>query len=180
MKTSVYIATTLDGFIARQNGSLDWLPGSDGTPGEEDYGYHTFIDSVDVIVMGRRTYEMICAFGGEWPYGERRVIVLSTTLGTLPATLPETVELRSQSPESLFSELEDAGAQHLYVDGGRTIQGFLEAGLIHELIITRVPVLIGSGIPLFGPLTKDISLEHLKTLAFRSGMVQSHYSIHSE
>jgi len=175
MKTSVYIAASLDGFIARENGALDWLPGSSGTGADtEDYGYHTFMDSVDTVILGRRTYEMLMVMGA-WPYGERRVIILSTTLGNLPDSLPQTAELRDADPTELYDELKNAGAQHCYVDGGRTIRGFLDAGLVDELIITRVPILIGKGIPLFGPIAHDIKLTHLKTLAFRSGLVQSHY-----
>lgn len=177
MKTSVYIATSLDGFIARENGALDWLPGSSGSGGEsEDYGYQTFMDTVDVSVMGRLTYEMV-RMSGPWPYGEKRVIVLSTILEHLDDDLPKTVELRNAAPAELYNELKEAGIQHLYVDGGRTIRRFLDAGLIDELTITRVPILIGRGIPLFGELQNDVLLEHQKTLAFHNGLVQSRYKV---
>ncbi|MBF0240835.1 MAG: dihydrofolate reductase [SAR324 cluster bacterium] len=178
MKASVYIATSLDGFIARNNGSLDWLPGSDGNHenNSEDYGFQKFMDSVDVLVMGRKTYEMVLSFG-QWPYGTKRVVVLSKTLAQISETLPQTVELKSASPAELFQELRTSGAKHIYVDGGSTIQGFLRAGLIHEITITRVPVLIGSGIPLFGAIEKDLPLKHIETRSFDSGFVQSRYAL---
>jgi dihydrofolate reductase len=180
MKASVYIATSLDGFIARDNGDIDWLPGieseGDDTGNDGDYGYQAFMDSVDALVMGRNTYEVVLSFG-QWPYGNKRVIVLSSTLTRLSDTLPPTVELRSSAPMELVKELEAEGAKHLYIDGGKTIQRFLKAGLIQEMIITTIPVLIGSGIPLFGPSDRDIKLEHLETQAFANGLIQSKYRV---
>ncbi len=181
MKASVYIATSLDGFIARENGDLDWLPGSDGSsvesdPADGDFGYQAFMDSVDVLVMGRGTFEKVLSFGA-WPYGNKRVVVLSRKLAQIPDELPETVELKSDAPAELVNELAASGAHHLYVDGGKTIQAFLNAGLIQELIITRIPVLIGRGIPLFGPVHKDLQLRHIETHAFSNGFVQSKYVV---
>ena len=176
MKMSVYIATSLDGFIARENGDLDWLPGSEGQSDSEDYGYQQFMDSVDILVMGRNTYEMVLSFG-QWPYGEKRVIILSSQEIEIPANLAGTVESRSSSPEKLVDELRNVSAQHLYIDGGKTIQGFLNAGLIDEMIITRIPVLIGSGIPLFGALNQDQKLRHIETSSFANGLVQSKYEV---
>lgn len=180
MKTSVYIATSLDGFIAREDGSLDWLPGSDGqaepTSGKEDYGYNAFFKSIDVVVMGRNTFELAHGFG-KWPYANKRVIVLSKTLNKIPDDLPETVELRNCTPNELYDELERSDAKHVYVDGGKTIQGFLNAGRIKQLIITRIPILIGSGISLFGPLNHDIKLRHMETKAYANGFVQSRYQV---
>lgn len=180
MKTSVYIATTLDGFIARENGDLDWLPGSYGevdvNAENEDFGYNVFIDSVDVLVMGRNTYELVLSFG-PWPYGTQRVIVLSNTLKKLADDMPDTVELKSSLPNELYIELQKSGAKHLYIDGGKTIQGFLNAGLIDEIIITKVPILIGKGIPLFGALNKDKHLKHIETQSYKNGFVQSKYEV---
>ncbi len=176
MKISVYIATSLDGYIARENGDLDWLPGSDGQSDGEDYGYQPFMDSIDTLVMGRHTYEMVLSFG-EWPYGEKRVIVLSSQEIEIPAHLAGTVESSSSSPAKLVNELHKSGAQHLYIDGGKTIQGFLNAGLIDEMIITSIPVLIGSGIPLFGALEQDQKLRHIETSSFANGFVQSKYEV---
>lgn len=176
LKASVFIATSLDGFIARENGDVDWLPppGADGT--DEDYGYKAFIDSVDVLLMGRRTFEKALSFG-EWPYGQKPVIVLSRRTLKIPKHLARSVEVMWGAPEDLVQELAGRNFMHAYIDGGKTIQGFLERGLIQQLIITRVPILIGDGIPLFGPLALDIKLRHVHTRQFGSGLVQSRYDV---
>jgi dihydrofolate reductase len=175
LKTSVYIATSLDGFIARTNGDLDWLTGDHQTPGE-DYGYQAFIDTVDVIVMGRHTFEQVLTFD-HWPYPSQKVIVLSSRAITIPPELADGVEHASSAPDQLLSQLADRGFKHVYVDGGKTIQRFLDAHLIDELIITRIPILIGEGIPLFGPVRHDIRLHHVETRQFANGFVQSQYTI---
>jgi dihydrofolate reductase len=174
MRASVYIATSLDGFIARENGGLDWLPAAGGAGGE-DYGYAAFMATVDVLVMGRRTFETALGFG-EWPY-DKPVVVLSSRPVSVPTHLTRSVEAMSCPPAEVVRRLEARGAGHLYVDGGRTIQGFLAAGLIQRVIITRVPVLLGSGIPLFGRLPRDIRLRHVRTSGFASGLVQSEYEV---
>jgi dihydrofolate reductase len=182
VKTSVYIATSLDGFIARENGALDWLPGSgegeihDDDSINEDFGFQEFMDSVDVVVMGRNTFEMVLPTG-QWPYEGKRVVVLSSKLKQGSDDWPQTVERRSGSPTELIKDLRESGAEHLYIDGGKTIQGFLNAGLIGEIIITRIPVLIGEGIPLFGPVDRDIRLQHIETCSFANGFVQSKYVV---
>ena len=180
MEASVYIATSLDGFIARENGALDWLPGADGSGGNgpgksEDYGYSAFMATVDAIVMGRNTYEAVLGFG-DWPY-HLPVVVLSSRQVDVPAPLKQSVEAMAGSPQDVFDRLAERGFEHLYIDGGATIQRFLRAGLIRRLIVTRVPVLLGSGIPLFGPLDSDIHLRHVETQSFASGMVQSVYDV---
>lgn len=174
MTASVFIATSLDGFIARQDDALDWLPVNGG----EEHGYDEFIAAVDAIVMGRRTFEKVLTFGA-WPYGKKPVIVLSTNPSTVPAPAGAVCEAMAGRPQEVVSRLNARGLMHLYVDGGVTIQRFLEAGLIQRLIITRIPVLLGSGIPLFGPLSRDIRLEHVGTRSFASGLVQSEYRIAS-
>lgn len=180
MKASVYIATTLDGFIARENGELDWLPGSDGEVSidsdTEDYGFNAFLDSIDVLVMGRNTYELAISTG-QWPYGNKRVIVLSSTLRNLADGVPNTVELQFGLPDDLYNELKKSGAKHLYIDGGKTIQGFLNSDLIDEITITRVPILIGKGIPLFCALNNDKQMKHIGTHAYKNGFVQSKYEV---
>lgn len=176
IKFSVFIATSIDGFIARKDGSLDWLPGSDGTPLDEDIGYLDFYASVDTLVMGRNTYELVQAFG-EWPYQGKRVIVLSGRFGGISAPLGHGAEGLCATPQELARLLESSGAKHVYVDGGKTIQGFLRASLIDDMTITRIPVLLGAGIPLFGDLERDIRLQHQSTRAFDSGMVQSKYRV---
>jgi dihydrofolate reductase len=172
MKASVFIATSLDGFIARKDGALDWLPDDGGEP----HGYEEFIATVDAIVIGRKTFETVLTFE-TWPYGTKPVIVLSSTPSVLQAPEGAVCDFMSGSPSEILERLSARGLTHLYVDGGITIQRFLDAGLIQRLIITRIPVLLGDGIPLFGPLRQDIRLDHAWTRAFPSGMVQSEYAI---
>ena len=145
MKASVFIGTSLDGFIARANGDLDFLPPGGGEP----HGYDEFMATVDALVIGRKTFETVLAFD-TWPYGEKPVFVLSTR-PLAPAPAGAVVERMSGDSGRIVSQLAARGIRHIYVDGGITIQRFLQAGLIQRLIITRVPVLIGAGIPLFGP-----------------------------
>lgn len=170
---SVFIGTSLDGFIARRNGALDFLPPDGGEP----HGYDEFLASVDAIVIGRNTFETVLGFGPPWPYGRKRVVVLSTRPLDLSVVKGGRVEQMSGEPAQIVAQLAASGAQNLYIDGGVTIQGFLRAGLIQRLIITRVPVLIGEGIPLFGPLPRDIRLHHVSTRHYPSGMVTSEYHV---
>jgi len=172
MKASVFIATSLDGFIARKDGALDWLPHEGGEP----HGYDEFIATVDAIVIGRKTFETVLTFEA-WPYGPTPVIVLSATASALKAPEGAVCDFMTGSPSEIVERLSTRGFTHLYVDGGITIQRFLDAGLIQRVIITRIPVLLGEGIPLFGPLRRDIRLEHVATRAFPSGMVQSEYLV---
>jgi dihydrofolate reductase len=172
MMASVFIGTSLDGFIARPNGDLDFLPEGGGEP----HGYNEFIASVDVIVIGRKTFETVLAYP-EWPYGEKRVVVLSSRPVDLSAVRGGVVEQMSGPPAEIISKLGATGAHHLYVDGGITIQRFLRAGLIQRLVITRVPVLIGEGIPLFGSLPHDVRLRHVATQHYPSGLVKSEYQV---
>jgi dihydrofolate reductase len=171
VRASIFIGTSLDGFIARPNGALDFLPADGGEP----HGYDEFMASVDALVMGRGTFETVLGFGGAWPF-EKPVFVLSTR-PLPPAPGGAVVEHLSGTPQEIVSTLAVRGIEHIYVDGGVTIQGFLRAGLIDRLIITRVPVLIGSGIPLFGALERDIQLKHVATRSFASGLVQSEYVV---
>jgi dihydrofolate reductase len=172
MKASVFIATSLDGFIARQDGGLDWLPADGGEP----HGYTEFIDTVDAIVIGRGTFEKVLTFS-DWPYGEKPVVVLSSRPTDLLAPAGAVCDIMDGTPHEIVARLSQRGMKHLYIDGGVTIQRFLEAGLIQRLIITRIPVLLGSGIPLFGAVSRDIQLEHIATRSYASGLVQSEYLI---
>jgi dihydrofolate reductase len=170
MKASVFIATSLDGFIARPDGELDWLPADGGEP----HGYEEFIATVDAIVIGRKTLETVLTFPA-WPYGKRPVVVLSTRPSALSAPAGAVCDMMDGTPPEIVARLSARGITHIYVDGGVTIQGFLAAGLIDRLIITRIPVLLGRGIPLFGPLPQDVRLEHVITRSYPSGLVQSEY-----
>jgi dihydrofolate reductase len=172
LKASVFVGTSIDGFIARPNGDLDWLPAGGGEP----HGYDEFIASVDAIVIGRKTFETVLAFD-TWPYGDKRVVVLSSRPVDLSEVRGGVVEQMGGPPAGIVSRLAAGGVRHLYVDGGITIQGFLRAGLIQRLVITRVPVLIGEGIPLFGALPHDIRLHHVATRHYPSGLVQSEYHV---
>jgi len=172
MTISVFVGTSLDGFIARPNGDLDFLPPGGGEP----HGYDEFIASVDAIVIGRKTFETVLSLG-PWPYGKKRVVVLSSRPVDLSAAAGADVEQMAGSPAQIVAQLAATGAQHLYVDGGITVQQFLRAGLIQRLIITRVPVLIGAGIPLFGTLPHDIQLRHVGTRQYPSGLVSSEYHV---
>jgi dihydrofolate reductase len=171
MKASVFIATSLDGFIARANGDIDWLPPGGG----EEHGYDVFMATVDALVIGRKTYETVLTFD-TWPYGEKPVFVLSTR-PLAPAPPGAVAERMSGAPAEIVSQLAARGVEHIYVDGGITIQRFLQAGLIQRLIITRIPVLLGDGIPLFGALQRDILLRHVGTRQYASGLVQSEYVV---
>ena len=172
MTVSVFVGTSVDGFIARPNGDLDFLPEGGGEP----HGYTEFMASVDALVIGRKTFEKVLTFE-TWPYGDKRVVVLSSRPVDLSAVRGGVVEQMAGPPADIVSQLAAGGAHHLYVDGGITIQEFLRAGLVQRLIITRVPVLIGEGVPLFGALPRDIRLHHVATRHYPSGLVQSEYHV---
>ena len=172
-KASVFIATSLDGFIARPDGELDWLPAANAS---NDMNYSEFIANVDVLVMGRHTFEKVVSFG-EWPY-DVPVRVLSRRGVEVPAAWRDSVNVISGEPLELLLELSRQGFKHAYVDGGETIQAFIAADLIQRLIITLVPVLIGSGLRLFGPLSDactSMMWRHVKTVTWSNGLVQSQY-----
>jgi dihydrofolate reductase len=173
MLVSVFVGTSVDGFIARRNGDLDFLPADGGEP----HGYDEFIASVDTIVIGRKTFEKVLSFDS-WAYGDKPVVVLSHRPLDLSG-VEGSVEQMAGSPVDITRSLAGRGLQHLYVDGGETIQEFLRARLVNRLTITRVPVLIGDGIPLFGPLPHDIVLRHLNTRQYPSGLVATAYEVAS-
>ncbi len=166
MTVSVFIGTSVDGFIARPNGDLDFLPEGGGEP----HGYDEFMASVDALVIGRKTFETVLGFA-TWPYGDKRVVVLSSRPVDLSAVRGGVVEQMAGTPAEIVAKLAATGAHHIYVDGGITIQGFLRAGLVQRLIITRVPVIIGAGIPLFGSLARDVLLHHVATQNYPSGRI---------
>jgi dihydrofolate reductase len=172
MTVSVFVGTSLDGFIARRNGDFDFLPADGGEP----HGYDEFMATVDALVIGRNTFETVLKFP-TWPYGKKRVVILSHRPVNLSAVRGGVVEQMSGEPAEIVAKLASSGAHHLYVDGGITIQRFLRAGLVHRLTITRVPVLVGDGIPLFGPLSGDLRLTHIATQQYPSGLVKSEYAV---
>jgi dihydrofolate reductase len=172
MKTSVFCAASIDGFIAKADDGLDWLTRYESDP----HGFEEFFASIDGVVIGRRTFDVVLKFG-QWLYNAP-VFVLSSSLKSLP-TLPKRAvcELINAEPNDVFKQLEQRGFKHLYVDGGITIQRFLRAGLIDRMTITRVPILLGNGIPLFGSLPCEVQLKHVETRTYSTGLVQSEYEV---
>lgn len=176
-RCSVFVATSIDGYIAREDGSIDWLEQANTSiPAGEDCGYGEFFASVDALVMGRKTFELVRSFES-WPYGDKRVVVMSSRKMEIPRELSATVGSSSVPPSQVVMQLAAEGLHHLYIDGGKTIQSFLRAGLINELTITLIPVLLGAGRPLFGPLNNDVHLEHLATRSYDFGFVQNRYRV---
>lgn len=177
LTASVFIATSLDGYISRADGAIDWLEAANASvPPGEDCGYAEFMGAVDVLVMGRNTFELVLGFP-EWPYGDKRLIVLTSRPLALPPTLPPTVSVSNETPAALTARLAGEGVRRIYVDGGITIQRFLAAGLIDDLTVTTVPVLLGSGRRLFGALAADVALELVASRAYPFGFVQSSYRV---
>ncbi|ADY27818.1 bifunctional deaminase-reductase domain protein (plasmid) [Deinococcus proteolyticus MRP] len=174
MHTAAFLAASLDGFIAREDGALDWLPQPEAEG--EDYGYTEFFARIDALVMGRRTFEVVSGFT-PWPYGDKPVVVLSRTL--TPADLPVHLPLRLHAGPllELLRQLEAEGVRRVYADGGQVVQEFIRAGRLNELTLTTVPVLLGRGRPLFGAVGEDVPLELLESRSFAGGLVQSRYAI---
>lgn len=173
MPNHVYIATSLDGFIATAEGGLDWLYAVPN-PDNADYGYADFIKGIDAIVMGRKTFDKVLTFDS-WPY-TKPVFVLSNTLAQVPEIVKNKVESVRGEIKTIVKQLNAKGYRNLYIDGGRTIHSFLAEDLIDEITITRVPVLLGSGIPLFTQRSNQLTFKHQKTEVLSSALVKSHYS----
>lgn len=173
MKCSVFCGTSVDGFIARLDDTFDFLD----TGGNAPHGFTEFFASIDVVVLGRRTFDVVRKMGHFDLYRKKHVVVLSSSRLELPASKVVKLEQMSGTPQEIVATLEKRGFKHAYVDGGITIQKFLAAGLIDAITVTRVPVLIGTGIPLFGPVPRDIPLAHVKTKSFAGGLVQSVYEL---
>ena len=172
MQLSVFCGVSVDGFLARPNHALDFLDAG----GNEPHGYEEFFGSVDVLVIGRKTFEVVLTFG-KWPYGKKPVVVLSKRPLDFSGIKNGVVEQMTGEPAEIATQLNARGFKHAYIDGGITIQRFLSAGIIDRLVVTRVPVLIGEGIPLFGPVPRDIPLNHVTTRTYRGGLVQSEYQL---
>jgi len=169
-KISIYIATSIDGYIAREDGSLDWLDRIDGQG--SDYGFNDFFGSIDALVLGKNTYEKVMTFP-KWPYSGKRVIVLSKSLTSV---MPE-AELFSGNASDLAAKLHTDGIQHVWIDGGLTISHFLQSGLVDKMTLTIIPVILGSGIPLFNPLSSEILCKLSSSQGYPSGLVQLTYDI---
>lgn len=171
----IFIATSLDGYVARRDGELDWLM-KQKTDGEE-HGFAALMEAVDGLVMGRGSFQNVLSFG-DWPY-IKPVVIMSKSLTPedIPDHLRDKVRLSSQEPEALMQALDEEGWKKAYVDGGKLVQSFIRAGLVSDITLTRIPILIGEGLPLFGSINQDIDLEHVSTESFASGLVTSKYRI---
>ena len=175
IKLSAFVATSIDGFIARKDGNIDWLNKANKQESElQDFGYSNFMKSIDIIVMGRNTFEQVLTFD-KWPFEKKEVIVFCSKNIKISKTLSNTVKTSKESSNNLIDMLSKIGIRNIYVDGGLTIQSFILAHLLDEITITLVPILLGDGISLFGSLIKDVQLQHLKTTTFNSGFVQIKY-----
>ncbi len=169
-----YMATSLDGYIADRKGSVDWL-NAIPNPDQGDYGFSEFMQEVDSILMGSNTFRVVQSFGA-WPY-EKPVFVASRSMRSIPNGFTDRISLVAGALEAIFIEMEDQGYQSVYVDGGQLVQGCLEAGLLHEICITRIPILLGDGIPLFAKTEREIQLKHEKTEVLGIGLVKTRYTI---
>jgi len=172
MPNVVYIATSLDGHIAKKDGSIDWLM-EVPNPGNSDYGFSEFMDRIDGIIMGRNTFETVVSFE-EWPYN-KKVFVLSKTLKSLPNGYQEKAQIVCGEIKDIVESLHKEGFINVYVDGGKTIQCFLQEDLIDELIITRIPIILGSGIPLFTDIDQELKFKVVNTEVLNQNLVKSTY-----
>ncbi|MFC1942236.1 dihydrofolate reductase family protein [Chloroflexota bacterium] len=173
MTNFVYIATSIDGFIATKDGGVDWL-NDIPNPEQSDFGFAKFMSGINAIVMGRNTFEQVLTFGS-WPY-DKPVFVLSNTLAKIPSGYESKVEIVNGDLGELVGRLHEKGYSNLYIDGGKTIQNFLAEDLIDEMIITKIPVLLGDGIPLFGKIDQSLKFSHIKTEVINDSLVMSHFS----
>ena len=172
-KNIVFIAKSLDGYIAGKDGDLDWLH-SIPNPEGVDMGYNRLMEEVDAIVMGRTTFDTVLGFGIDWPY-IKHVFVLSNTLKEVPKNLEGKVSLLKGSPQQILDQIHERGYHSLYIDGGRTVQNFLQEDLIDELRITTIPIILGGGFPLFGDLASPMEFEHIESHVYLNQIVQDHY-----
>ena len=172
VKLSVFCGVSVDGFLARTDHKVDFLD----THEQEPHGFDEFYNSVDVIVIGRNTYQFVVSYG-KWMYGNKPVVVLSGRPIDFSWIMNGVVDRMAGEPADIVAELERRGYRHAYIDGRVTIQRFLAAGLVDRMVISYVPVLIGSGMPLFGPLPHDIRLRHIATRTYRGGLVQNEYEV---
>ncbi|WOT04221.1 dihydrofolate reductase family protein [Shewanella youngdeokensis] len=183
LKCSVYIATSLDGYIATVDGEVDWLHtcgNLDADMGSEDMGFYAYINSVDCMIMGRKCMETISAMDlspEQWVYGNMPIIVLSNTLKQPPENMQGKVEMYAGGIEDLLHILAKRGLKHAYIDGGATITSFINLKLINEMVITKAPILLGDGIALFGKIQGHVKLINAETKAYKNDFVQVKYDV---
>lgn len=172
MANIIYIATSLDGYIARKDGNIDWLMELPN-PDKSDYGFSDFMKRIDGLIMGRNTFNLVLKFG-QWPY-TKPVFVLSKTMKEIPDEMKSKAERVRGNLNTIVERLNKKGFENLYIDGGKTIQSFLKQDLIDEIIITRIPIILGSGIPLFGEMDLELRFEHVQTEVLNNALVKSRY-----
>ena len=190
MKCSIFIAPSVDGYIATEDGGVNWLemvakPVSEKEASSDlmkhfNMSMPNYMKNVDCMIIGRKLMEVLSSFNltpEQWPYGNTRIISLSNTIKEAPSNLKNKVEMYSGSIPKLITKLEQDGYTHAYIDGGTTITTFLNLQLINEMTLTQAPVLLGSGIPLFGKLLKQINLEDAKATAFPNNFVELKYKV---
>jgi len=172
-KNSVFIATSLDGYIADKNGGIDWLY-SIPNPDNDDMGYIEFNNGIDALVMGRTTFETVCGFDVDWPY-DKPVFVLSNKLKEIPNSHKGKAFLIKGTLTKILDQIYEKGLNKLYIDGGTTIRNFLKEDLIDEMVLTTIPVLLGGGSSLFSELSKELKFELIKTKTYINQVTQNHY-----
>ena len=172
-KISVYIAISIDGYIARSDGNLDWLDRVGGF--DEDYGFQTLLDSIDAVILGRKTYEA-AATVPDWPYKGKRIVILSNTL----KTVREGAEIFRGDITQLLSQLNSDGIKHIWIDGGLTISKFLNLQMVDSMTLSVIPVILGAGIPLYHAIDKELSCSLVSSQSYPSGLVQLKYEILQE
>lgn len=173
MKNKVFIATSLDGYIADKNGGIEWLHAIPN-PDNIEMGYNEFTSQIDAILMGRNTFETVCGFDIDWPY-QKPVFVLSNSIKSIPEAYKNNVELVSGPLQEILGSIHKKGLANLYIDGGKTIQSFLKEDLIDEMTITIIPFLLGSGIPLFSELPKTLDFECVDSKIYLEKIVQNKF-----
>ena len=172
-KNLVFIATSLDGYIADRNGGLDFLS-SIPNPDNLDFGYAEFIKDIDAIVMGRKTFEVVCNFDCPWPY-QKSVFVMGNSLTEISEEYQDKVHLVKGELDLILKNIREKGYKNIYIDGGMAVQSFLKADLIDEMTISHIPVILGGGVPLFNELPKEINFTHIGTKIYLNELVQSTY-----
>ena len=172
-KNKVFIATSLDGYIADKNGRIDWLH-SIPNPDNIDMGYGEFISQIDALLMGRITFETVLGFDIDWPY-QKPVFVLSNTLTEIPEKYKGKAYLVKGTLTEIIEDIHKKGFYRLYIDGGKVIQSFLKEDLIDNMVITIIPTLLGSGIPLFSDLPNKLDFECINSRIYLDKIVQNHF-----
>ncbi|TAL60815.1 MAG: dihydrofolate reductase [Legionella sp.] len=176
-KISVFIATSLDGYIAKEDGSIDWLNSFNETvPSGEDCGYKHFISTVDTLIMGRKSFEKVCEFD-TWPYNLPVIVLSKQPNYLIPESLKTKATVTSENPKELIQRLTTEKIKHIYLDGGKTIQSFIKENLVDELTITLIPILLGGGCSLFGSLDNPVHLEQIECHSYDFGCVQIKYKV---